>query len=343
MKKSLLLIIAVLLISGCNKDDNPIISGSTSNNSPNTPSNPNPMDGVTNVLLSPTLSWTGGDPDAGDTVKYDLYFDIVNPPIVLLDSGLTYTNFKITTILDTNRLYYWRINAKDNHGATSVGSIWRFTTGENLPIAGLIAYYPFNGNANDETGNGYNGTVHSATLSTDRFGNSNKVYSFNGTNTYIEITNSSSLHLKTGFSICVWFKLATGNGDDLMISKHMYGYRSGFGLGTYGDKARFFVDSGYTYNGLNTNETYNDNQWHFMIGTFDGSSNFQNLYIDGILKKSQQAGYTLTNNFNITLGCSKTSSGILTAYYSGLIDDVRIYNRALSTTEIGQLYHEGGW
>ena len=45
---------------------------------------------------------------------------------------------------------------------------------------GLVAYYPFNGNANDESGNGNNGTVNGATLTTDRFGNTNKAYSFNG-------------------------------------------------------------------------------------------------------------------------------------------------------------------
>jgi hypothetical protein len=45
---------------------------------------------------------------------------------------------------------------------------------------GLVAHYPFNGNANDESGNGNNGTVNGATLTTDRFGNMNKAYSFDG-------------------------------------------------------------------------------------------------------------------------------------------------------------------
>jgi hypothetical protein len=54
---------------------------------------------------------------------------------------------------------------------------------------GLVAYYPFNGNANDESGNGYNEIVNGVTLMTDRFGNANNAYSFNGTDNEISLSN----------------------------------------------------------------------------------------------------------------------------------------------------------
>ena len=62
-----------------------------------------------------------------------------------------------------------------------------------IPTSGLAAYYPFTGNANDLSGNGHNGTVTGATLTTDRFGNPNSAYSFNGTSSYIYAGNISSL------------------------------------------------------------------------------------------------------------------------------------------------------
>jgi len=60
-----------------------------------------------------------------------------------------------------------------------------------VPTDGLVGYWPFNGNANDESGNGNNGTVNGATLTSDRFGNSSKAFSFNGTNNFINVVNSS--------------------------------------------------------------------------------------------------------------------------------------------------------
>jgi hypothetical protein len=78
-----------------------------------------------------------------------------------------------------------------------------------VPSNGLVAYYPFNGNANDESGNGNNGVVYGATLVPDRFGNSNRAYYFNGTNNYI-VTNSDT-GLPRGyvqFTISVWISLA---------------------------------------------------------------------------------------------------------------------------------------
>ena len=63
-----------------------------------------------------------------------------------------------------------------------------------VPANGLVGWWPFNGNANDESGNGNNGTVNGSTLTTDRFGNSNSSYNFNGTSNYIRINNSTSLN-----------------------------------------------------------------------------------------------------------------------------------------------------
>jgi parallel beta-helix repeat protein len=98
----------------------------TINQPPNMPSNPSPTDGATGVALNTSLSWTGGDPDAGDTVTYTIHFGTVNPP-PLAQSGLSTTSYSPT--LSANTSYYWKIVAQDHHGATTSGMVWDFTTG----------------------------------------------------------------------------------------------------------------------------------------------------------------------------------------------------------------------
>ncbi|KPA15373.1 protein containing Fibrinogen, alpha/beta/gamma chain, partial [Candidatus Magnetomorum sp. HK-1] len=71
---------------------------------------------------------------------------------------------------------------------------------------GLVAYYPFNGNANDESGNGNDGEVHGAALTEDRFGNLNKAFVFDGDNDYINVKDSSSLDISSTITISCWIK-----------------------------------------------------------------------------------------------------------------------------------------
>src|SRR5690242_9009348 len=73
---------------------------------------------------------------------------------------------------------------------------------------GLVAYYPFNGNANDASGNGNNAVFNNATLTSDRFANAGSAYSFNGIDNYMRIPNSPSLNPANQISICVWVKVA---------------------------------------------------------------------------------------------------------------------------------------
>ena len=98
----------------------------TANRPPNTPSDPSPPDGATDLTPPITLSWKGGDPDSGDVVKYDVYFGTeTSPPKVATD--LSETSYTLSEI-KYNTKYYWKIVAKDDKGATSEGPVWSFTT-----------------------------------------------------------------------------------------------------------------------------------------------------------------------------------------------------------------------
>jgi len=110
------------------------------NNPPYKPGNPSPADGAVNIPIDIDLSWSGGDPDAGDTVTYDVYFGTdSNPPMVSNDQ--LETTYDPGT-LDYSTLYYWRIVAKDEHGASNESEVWCFTTASDHTNSTLVQVSP---------------------------------------------------------------------------------------------------------------------------------------------------------------------------------------------------------
>jgi len=98
---------------------------------PYTPTDPNPVDSAIDVAIDTDLSWTGGDPDVGDTVTYDVYFDVVSPPTYVATVGAE--NYDPGT-LAYETTYFWQIESEDSFGETATGPIWSFTT-EPVPNA----------------------------------------------------------------------------------------------------------------------------------------------------------------------------------------------------------------
>ncbi|KYK31488.1 MAG: hypothetical protein AYK22_07875 [Thermoplasmatales archaeon SG8-52-3] len=106
-----------------------IWSFSTEENAPPyTPADPSPTDGETDVSIDEILRWTGGDPNVGDTVTYDVYFGKSSPP-PLVDQDITQTAYDPGT-MDLGTTYYWQIVSEDSQGATTTGPEWSFTTEE---------------------------------------------------------------------------------------------------------------------------------------------------------------------------------------------------------------------
>ena len=103
------------------------ITGDSGNNAPNTPSSPSPSDQTSSVSIDTTLSWTGGDPDTGDTVTYDVYFGTSSTPPSVATDYISTTYDPGTLEYETT--YYWKIVARDNNGAEAEGPVWSFTTG----------------------------------------------------------------------------------------------------------------------------------------------------------------------------------------------------------------------
>ena len=109
-----------------------IDTSAAGNSPPYEPSDPDPYDNELDVGANHDLSWTGGDPDIGDTVTYDVYIDKSDPPTTLASDDQSATSYDPGT-LDYEETYYWQIIAEDNNGASTDGPIWSFTTGTNDP------------------------------------------------------------------------------------------------------------------------------------------------------------------------------------------------------------------
>jgi hypothetical protein len=206
---------------------------------------------------------------------------------------------------------------------------------------GLVAYYPFNGNADDESGSGNHGMVYSATLTADRFGKPNSAYAFDGVDDYIEIADSASLDIEQQITIAAWVRFYSNpDGSSRIVDKSHTNCRAPWNM--YGlrmcCKASQFAFDVTTYGSnhiSNSSSDYPSDAWHSVVGTYDGSA--QKLYVNGILDSSASVGGSIeANNEPLLIGKHR---GCESQHFDGLIDDVRIYNRALSEAEVRALYY----
>ncbi len=215
---------------------------------------------------------------------------------------------------------------------------------------GLIAHYPFNGNANDESGFERHGTVNNAILTTDRKGQNNSAYNFNGTNAYINIPKTEGM-ANGNFTFSVWVKLtklptnsnsfcpiSIGNENQadhgIFLGNNYVSSLTGFSVSSY-NNVSFASNIGATIGTLPE-----ENQWYHLVAT--RSDTKVNLYLNGVLAKSSSTNsllpkYTFPIHFYIGNRIPGSFSGY-TYHFNGLIDDVRVYNRSLTETEIEKLY-----
>lgn len=317
------------------------------NHSPNLPTIVSPADAATSQSTSLTLRWSCSDTD-GDPLTYDVYLDQNNPPTTLIASNQTDTIIARTN-MDTSATYYWRVVAKDNKGASTYGNVWRFTTTGGFPTQGLVAYYPFNGNANDESGNGNNGAVHGATLTSDRFGNAIKAYSFDGIDDNIEISSLSNMSYKP-VTYSAWIEYADTNTSEISVRPIVGRYvATDLNIGVvaiWREPGRSLYNELVYYTGATYNRSYFTtplNQWIHIVFTWS-SQDSARWYVNGALI---QSGVFTAGSSSVTpMRIASMYNAInphQSVYFKGLLDDIRIYNRALSTAEINKLYHEGNW
>jgi gliding motility-associated-like protein len=207
---------------------------------------------------------------------------------------------------------------------------------------GLAAYYPFTGNANDVSGNNNNPSFNNATLTTDRFGNLNSAYHFDGTDNYIQIPNSPSINFGTTMSICVWVR-PTGFYMGACYNNMLLGKEVGdFQTGNYSLRfANFAAGCGFsgTADDVFGNEPDGGqsvtpvqlNQWYSVVFTSDGTT--AKLYVNcQLVSSSAVTVTTYTNPYDLFFG--HLNDATFPYWLNGDLDEIRLYNRAINQDEV---------
>ena len=222
-----------------------------------------------------------------------------------------------------------------------------------VPVNGLAAWYSFDGNANDQSGNGHDGTVQNAMLCPDRFNQSSSAYYFGGSNQQIICSNDTSLTNHTDFSVSAWFSVdnrATGWQQNVIISNiGVFNASGGFEIFTSNppnaDITGMFRPATFADQNLQTTGIVDIDsaQWNHVVYTLHyitvEDSTQASIYLNGSFIKSQKffhainySGITpLIIGVNIDSLCCQRS-------FKGKIDDIGIWNVALTQQQITNLY-----
>ena len=341
------------------------------NHKPDAPQNPSPSNSSTGQPLNIILSWSCSDTD-NDTLSFDVllgspgnlipiataisdtFFAVsslqnctgYNWQIVAHDNHCNCTNgpvWSFTTIgTDT---VFTSITASANpvcDGDTVCFTVSITNGGSNPSVQwfvngtlneGLIAWYPFNGNANDESGNGNNGTLNGATLTTDRFGHANSAYIFDGVDDYIVVPHSPTLNFTDEITVSYWIKIETS-------APYFFPYHIIEKYGSWGGGQREW-DINFVIEPHGDSVVWCTNLapdiYYYFTMTFDGLA--LKLYRNGILVDSKSFTATIQQSTSDVMIGQYLLGG--SYYLDGTVDDIRIFNRALDQSEILGLYHEG--
>jgi hypothetical protein len=211
-------------------------------------------------------------------------------------------------------------------------------TVSNTAAPGLVAAYGFEegtgGTAGDSSPNGLNGTIaNAAWVAGGKFG---EALSFNGTNSWVTVLDNPALHLTTGMTLEAWVKPTLVDGWEAVLIKEAAGdltyglYSDNFGNDVNGPKRPgvYVKQGGGTYYTLGTAQVAL-NTWTHLAATYDGSN--LRLYVNGTLASTKARTGSLNTSTNpLRIG----GDSVWSEWFNGLIDEVRVYDRALSAAEI---------
>ena len=212
-----------------------------------------------------------------------------------------------------------------------------------------IAYWPFTGNANDVSGNGHHGTVFGAMLTSDRFGNLNSAYKFDGINNYIMVSDAPALRFPgKKFSISFWMKTCATQGNRISLMSKGQFIQSEYSIMMYYGVVEYYIGPGSediaTVNMLT-------GTWHHVVITYDSTINIfprlTDVWIDGRYASTYPSSVPkyldATNTQPLYFATGSIFGPPPIPNFNGALDDIRFYDRVLSPTEIQALYTENGW
>ncbi|UCF42271.1 MAG: LamG domain-containing protein, partial [Planctomycetota bacterium] len=234
--------------------------------------------------------------------------------------------------------------------------------GVDLTIAydpNLVGWWKFDdgsgSTAIDSSGLGNDGTLHNGPIWTT--GQIDGALDFDGINDYVEVIDPADGSLDFGsgnFTISLWFKTTDTNGELVDKSGGNKGRQTGYSVyvGTYGTindgEIGFRVSDGTSRDLIKTNNTYNDGDWHHLaaVRTGTGSANL-NIYVDGVDVSTSslldEGAVGISNSYDLSIGAKYDAghTNVWENFLDGVIDEVAIWDRALTGGEIRQIWEEG--
>ena len=230
------------------------------------------------------------------------------------------TSTRLTAVFDDVRVYNRCLSDQEIYALYgAAGDI-----GPSVPEAGIVAYYPLAGNAEDASENSHDGTVYGAVPVEDRFGNPDSAYQFNGASDYIDLGSIGGFK-----TLSMWIKPGPRSIYDFYFGHSNFKlYASVLG----GGKLGLASDSGSVSTEVSM-DSYQD-QWVHLVAVSDGAGS--KIFVNGTNVTTSVAALESVGAAVANLGRSSDA----THYFNGAIDDVRLYDRVLTELEIGLLYNE---
>lgn len=203
-----------------------------------------------------------------------------------------------------------------------------------VPTEGLLAWWGMS-NANDATTNGNTLTANNMSTTTDRFGTANSAYSFNGTSSYLTRTSIGHTFTQAGsFSVSIWIKKATNSAGVAIMSGTTTSLNFIWLVQCDASKAIFGTNkqqSAWFWTNATTN--YVLNEWEHYVGVY--TANTMTFYRNGVLQGTTTNTHTNVSQASLPIWIGRGVSG---NYFNGSLDDIGIWNRALTPNEISVLY-----
>jgi len=295
---------------------------------------PEPSDGATIGLKTVSkLEWKPGV----NAKSHKVYFGTKVEEISLL-AEVQISSYTELPVLEEGSKYYWRIDEVWADGTVITGDVWSFTTGK------LVGWWKLDetsgDTAKDSAGNN-DGRLVGDPQWQPSAGKVGGALELDGDGDYVEIPNESNFDITTEITVSAWIKANQFDKEwQAIIAKGDSTWR--IQRNQNKDSLEFAcsglkIPSGSPYGSLYGEKSVNDGQWHHIVGVYDGSKMY--LYVDGTVDTSQPAsGRINTNDEPVYIG---ENSERTARFWEGLIDDVRIYNYALSEGEIKTIYNEG--
>jgi len=250
--------------------------------------------------------------------------------------------FFVLTGLAEGRTYHLRVKIRNVAGGIAVSTDQTFTT-----PGGLVAYYPFNNNANDESGHGNNGILNGAP--TFVTGVSGTAMAFDGADDYVRVPDADSLDMTTRGTLAAFVKVDPSIAEQQFVPVLTKMTGSSDGEVSYDLTFMSGVLDGYVHSPGHTDQAWSspgllNGAWHHVALTWDTSANQVIMYQDGLAVDTKPiAGPgAMVSTFDLYLGRWRYTPSGVWHLLKGALDEVRIFNRPLTATEITALAATGG-